>query len=175
MTGKSIFKVIQRQNQEEINSLFEEIYYEYFRLLYFVSFTYLKNEQQVEDVVQNVFVIFFEKCFEKDFVIQIKDVKAYLCSCVKHDSIREKKKIELKDESINVETSLSTADQNISEPYLHSLIESLNDDEIEIIQNHIIFDKSFRQISEETKSSINTVKSKYRRAILKIRKEIKYE
>lgn len=171
MTGKYISKIIKKRNQEDIKNLFEQIYKKYFRLLYFVSFGYLKNEQNVEDVVQNIFVIFFQKCFDHKFISKINDVKSYLCTCARNDSIREIKKLNLKDESIDINNFQSSVEKHV-EHDLRYIISNLNDEEIDLLNRHIFLELSFKEIANELNSSINTVKSKYRRAILKIRKKV---
>lgn len=174
MTGRKIYQVIKHHSQEEKNKLFENLYNEYFRLLYFVSFNYLKNEQIVEDIVEGVFVNFFQKCHEREFILNVKNVKAYLCACARHESLKEKKSLLAKEQSIDIENTLSKTD-SIPEIHLQNLLQSLNEDEIEIVIEHVLLDLSFREISEKRNVPLNTLKSKYRRTIFKLRLEINNE
>lgn len=172
MNGREIANIIRKGDKDKINQTFENIYNDYFRLLYFVGYSYLNNEQIVSDIVEDTFALFFNKCLDVKFIKKIKNVKSYLSSSVKYEAIREKKILELNDFSVNVETDISSETNDSKEIYLSNFLKILSKEEIEIIVNHIFVDRSFKDIAFEMKVSINTVKSKYRRAIIKIREEL---
>ena len=170
MDGRKISKIIQSKNDLEIKKFFEQIYQEYFRLLYFISLSYVKNEQVAEDIVQNTFIIFFNKCLKEESISDILNVKKYLCTIARNESYKEKQRIILRESSIDVETLSFEENSLIKEAYLNDLFKQINDQDIELIINHIFLEKSFKEISLETKVPLNSLKSRYRRAILKVRK-----
>lgn len=175
MNGRQVYRIICSKNRERINDLFEQIYNEHFRLLYFVAYSYINNEQIVEDLVQNAFVDFFNRCLEGNQIKDIKNVKSYLCSIVKHESLKEKKRLFLNDSSFDIDSIPNNEKQKISEIYLNELLKILNKDELGILVDHVFLDQTFKEISQERGVPLNTIKSKYRRAIVKFREAIKDE
>lgn len=173
MTGKSISKVIESGSKQAISDIFEDIYNEYYKLLFFVSFSYVKNETISEDVVQKSFVEFFKRCFDVEWVSKVKSVKSYLCTCAKNASIDENKKSQF----IPIDDDCPPkTNEEIKEEYnLKELLNKLNEDEISIVIDHIFFELTFKEIALKTNVPMNTIKSKYRRAISKIRNEAKNE
>lgn len=89
MEDHKFLKAINRGNIKEPTSFFEQIYNKYYRLLFFVAFNYLKDEVLVQDVVQGVFVSFFERCLSVDFLNKIKNLKTYLCIATKNAAIKK--------------------------------------------------------------------------------------
>lgn len=175
MQGSKISKIIKKGKRDEITSLFEVIYDEYYKLVFFVAFSYLKEEQSSEDVTQDVFVSFFEKCSDVNWISQIENIKSYLCSCAKNAAIKEAKIRKRYKEIENPDTLLSSNKRKIIEPKLQSILIDIEEESLNIINDHIFLGLSFKEIAQATSSSTNTIKSKYRRAIQKIRRRFKYE
>lgn len=170
-----ITKKLKKSNKEDTLLLFEDIYNKYYKLLYFVAFSYLKEEQKTEDVVQDVFLTFFEKCINEELESQVKNIKSYLCSCVKNAALKEMKR---QNKISNVEDIELFADLNkkdVIEINLRKILKDLDKETIGIINDHIFLNLSFKEIAKQSNSSINTIKSKYRRAIQKIRRKTKNE
>lgn len=171
MQGKKVCKTIQKGNKEQIETLFAGIYQQYFKLMYFVAFSYLKNEQYAEDVCQETFLSFFEKCTDFDWLKQIANIKSYLCKCAKNLAIKEAKNRQRVDQIENDESFSSYENSSNYEFELRRFLLKLDQESLEIINDHIFLDLSFKDIAQKRQSSINTVKSKYRRAMEKIRRE----
>lgn len=168
-----IAKNIASGDRNSIAKLFHEIYDEYFKLVYFVSFSYLKNEYDAEDVSQDVFLNFFEKCRDFGWISKITNVKSYLCASSKNASIKkikEKQKIQIIEDADSIPNRQS---EKLVESNLRALLGQLDSEEIDLIVNHIYLEKPFREIAEQQNVSINTIKSKYRRAIHKLRRSLK--
>lgn len=175
MDGRKIFRIIRSKNQSKINALFEQIYNEYFRLLYFVAFSYINNEQIVEDLVQKSFIDFFNQCLDSGKIKDIIDVKSYLCSVVQHESLKEKKRLFLNNSQVDVDSIENNEDDLRYETDLRYLLTKLNKEELNILINHVFLDRTFKEISKDENIPLNTIKSKYRRAIMKLKEVLKNE
>lgn len=175
MQGVKISKIIKRGNKDDIASLFEMIYTDYYKLVFFVAFSYLKEEQSSEDITQDVFITFFEKCSDANWVSQIVNIKSYLCSCAKNAAIKEMKAREKHKEVENLDTLFLPNKECSDEFKLQIILDDIDSDSLKIVDDHIFIGLSFREIAQLTNSPINTVKSKYRRTIQKIRRKIKDE
>lgn len=172
MEDHKFLKAINKRNIKEPTSFFEQIYNKYYRLLFFVAFNYLKDEVLVQDVVQGVFVSFFERCLSGDFLDSIKNLKTYLCIATKNAALKELKRQSLKSYDFDIDELADKGESIHKEYLLFDILNKLSKEEIDLLIDHLCFDKSFGAISKETNVSPNTLKSKYRRAIKKIRLEI---
>lgn len=173
MQGTKIAKYIKKGTKDGIKHLFEGIYNEYFKLVYFVAFSYIKHEQKTEDIVEETFLHFFEKCTDFAWVSQISNVKAYLCSCAKNASLRELKNQSRMSDVENIEYLIVDEKECQTETDLINILDGIDSDSVDIINDHIFLDLTFNEIAKNKKTSINTIKSKYRRAIQKIRRKFK--
>jgi len=166
---KEINNALQHNNQERLNIVFEKIYEQYFKLGLFISYQYL-NEFDALEVVEDVFFNFYTKIIESRS-FNIKNIKQYLCTSVKNESLKIKKS-QSKNTPYNddIEYKNTQKENVISED---EILIGLNELEQYIITEHALLDKTFKEISIEINQPLNTVKSTYRRACLKVKKRIK--
>lgn len=160
-------------NSEDIKVIFSEIYEKYYKIVFFVAFEVINNENDAQDISQEVFLNFFKKCLsEKTFN---GNIKGFLCVSAHHLSINN---IQNKRNSNILYNDSLLYKEDDEEPefidvkLIKAWKNSINEDERTLIREHLFFDKTFKEISQETNTSINTIKSSYRRAIKKIRKEL---
>ena len=156
-----------RQNsKEKVNYVFEKIYSGYFKLGMFIALQYL-NEHDAIEIVDDIFVSFFEKIL-KEKKSEILNIKQYLCASIKNSSLKKLK------EQRNILPYNDDIDyQKEEEPIylIETLFAELSNEEQYIITEHIILDKTFNEIASELNRPLNSIKSTYRRAIMKARKK----
>lgn len=172
MKGKRVATIISK-NIRQTTDVFETIYSKFYKLVYFVVFSYLKNEEITEDIVQDVFLSFFQKAIDYEWLSEVSNIKSYLCACAKNAAIKEidkRNKIVEIDDSDNL---LIEKDEVPTEFDLRQALADIDCESINIVVDHIYLDLSFKEISEKSGSSINTIKSKYRRTLQKIRRNCK--
>ncbi|MCR4898985.1 MAG: sigma-70 family RNA polymerase sigma factor [Acholeplasmatales bacterium] len=151
----------------DLDKLFEKYYKTYSKLVYFVVNRLIEDEIEAEDLTNEVFLNFFEKYKNE----KIRNVKGYLTASARNMSItflNKKNKMVIDNEYIN-----NLSDNN-EKSYYHELIKSfkklLNDLELEIVIDHIVYDVKLSTIAKEKGVSNNTIKSIYRRALNKLKK-----
>ena len=151
----------------DLDKLFEKYYKTYSKLVYFVVNRLIEDEIEAEDLTNEVFLNFFEKYKNE----KIKNIKGYLTASARNMSItflNKKNKMVIDNEYIN-----NLSDNN-EKSYYHELIKSfkklLNDLELEIVIDHIVYDVKLSTIAKEKGVSNNTIKSIYRRALNKLKK-----
>lgn len=160
----SLYKALATRNKDEIDRVFERIYAEYSNLLFFVSKEYVLP-CDAEDIVQETFIDFFNHL---DTINELKNIKSYLVASVRNKCINfiKKKPILLeKDESLESETS-----EEIRE--VEGWQKGLNSLEVFVIVEHVIVGNKLSMIAKEKKMSPNTIKSIYRRALKKAKKNL---
>lgn len=161
------FKNIQQYNQNKIMKLFEEIYNEYYKLICYILSKYISNENDIEELANDTFLKFFNN------MRNIKSsIKYYLVISAKNMALnflkkqRKESNILLNDAVLNQMPS-EPLNQDYSRIIL-SLREYLTDEEIEIIEEHLIYEKKFKHIADERKMKLNSVKTLYYRALQKV-------
>ncbi len=173
---KKLFRAIRlNKNKEEV---FRYIYNKYKPLVFFVCSKFLKNEFDINDAVEETFIELFKKPLRVG-----SNLKGYLSVAAKHnclDMIRKSAKhstVELEAVTgvayggLSVEESVCSHD---AFNYIVKLMQSyLRKEDVDIILLHVTEGFTFEEIALKKEQKVKTVKSKYYRALkkLKIRME----
>ena len=167
---KKLFKILKTNNETKILNYFDYLYMKYKPYVAVISSKYLNNSSDIDDVIQEVFIEFFNKA---DSVKS--SIKGYLAVLTKNrsiDLIRKKNKITL------VDYEIFEIDTIVNDNYVHrSLKETLNElknvlskQEVEIILLHLLDGLTFLDISNKININEKTVKTIYYRALKKFSK-----
>ena len=169
---KRLFRAIHYNLDNEPEETFSYIYEKYKPLLMFIVSRYLKNEADIEDIVHNTFVEFFNNINNIHTTI-----KSYLSVCCKTNSLdylRAKGKViyvETEKLSYIIDEPISIYDSN--DNYIE-LIENmklyLTREDITIVLLHLIDDLKFDDIALKLNQKVKTIKTKYYRALKKYQK-----
>lgn len=81
----------------------KEIFDDHFHLLVYSAYSYVKDYNQAEDIVQDVFVKVWQNF---DYIIQIKDIKGYLYKAVKNSSLNYIKHINVRQKFVEESVDL---------------------------------------------------------------------
>lgn len=159
-------RALKSKDPSKIHIVFEEIYHAYGKLVYFTIMQYVKNNMDVEDLTQDVFLNFFNNLLKNE----IKNIKYYLVVSAKNRAINfinaNQNKIVL-DENIIYEQEQQ---DDYNENYfiiISNMKKYLNEFEIDIIIQHAVYDYSFKDLANKYDKSINTIISTYHRAVKK--------
>jgi RNA polymerase sigma-70 factor (ECF subfamily) len=155
----------------------------YFRQVFLFARTYVKQDQEAEDVTQDVFVKVWKniKKYDPD-----KKFKTWIFQITKNTCIDvlRKNKNALKSQAGDEEQSMADLEKitdtaplpeeifeaNGFSRKLDETISGLPDLYGQVVRLHLQQDLTFQEISEILNQPLNTVKSRYRRALLIIRK-----
>lgn len=163
-----LIKKIKKAKKEERNILLEEIYNEYYKLVCFIISKYIRNRSDIEELANDVFIKFFQNIYSIR-----SSIKYYLTTTAKNTSInflkQKNKNVVFDDEIVfSIKDDKHSSNENYYEiiDYLKTF---LTEKEIAIILNHVIYEMTFKNISELFKISENTVKTTYYRSLEKIK------
>lgn len=163
-----LIKKIKKAKKEERNTLLEEIYNEYYKLVCFIISKYIRNRSDIEELANDVFIKFFQNIYSIR-----SSIKYYLTTTAKNTSInflkQKNKNVVFDDELVfSIKDDEHSSNENYYEiiDYLKTF---LTEKEIAIILNHVIYEMTFKNISELFKISENTVKTTYYRSLEKIK------
>ena len=164
-------KAIKQNNIYKIEQIFEEIYYEYGKLVGFIISKYVSKREDIEELVDDVFISFSKSMMKT----MINNIKYYLVTQAKNTSINFINKKENKIEMIYDEIYLSNSTYEQSKYYelIDEMKQVLTEKEINIILLHTIYNYSFEDISNKLNMPLQSIASIYRRAIKKFNKRSK--
>ena len=165
-------------NKKELKNIFnqikkgvEDLCSKYYKLIYGIAFSILKNKEDSEDAVQN----FVTKLYSMDDKNLPKDKEAtWLYTVAKNEALqilrKKKKELDIYSENIyEIENANDEIEKIIDKESFNKLISNLNNKEKEIVSLKIISDLSFSEISKLLEQPTSTIKWKYYRAVYKIK------
>ncbi len=156
---------LERNSKDDLNRVFEKIYCDFFKLGMFVALQYL-NEHDAIEIVDDIFVSFFEKVI-KEKKNEILNIKQYLCTSIKNASLNRLKE---QRRTVPFNDDIDYQKEEMPIHLIETLFIGLNNEEQYIITEHILLDIKFKDIASELNRPLYTITSIYRRAIMKIRR-----
>jgi len=151
--------------KEQVNSCIEIFYIRYGHLLLAIAFKYLKNKEDAEDVVMNL----FENLGNKLVKHEIQNFKSWLHTTIKNECLMQLRKSKRISSSVAIE-QLETASSEIDSEDFHIarekiineleiILTGLKSDQQKCIQLFFLENKSYVEIAEILNLSLNAVKS----------------
>lgn len=157
----SIFIGIKDNNELAFNKLYEK----YRKLVYAVTFSILKNKENSEDLVQNIFIKLWK--MEKD-KLPTNNEASWLYSITKNETLNF---LRSKKEEIDIDKIYYIANEDkelneiIEKDAYNKIISRLNKEEQEIISLKILSNLSFKEISLMLNMPVGTIQWKYYKSL----------
>lgn len=163
--AQKILKVIKSGNREKIDREFSEIYEKYKGLVCFILTKYIDNQFEIDDLLQESFISVFNN------IDRIKtDFKGYIASISKNKALnylkQKKKYCLLSDAEIDKSVLIDETRSNLR-LLIDDLNKKLNEEEVNIIIYHLVYDYTFKDIAINLNMKESTIKTKYFRALRK--------
>ncbi|MCH5172419.1 MAG: sigma-70 family RNA polymerase sigma factor [Erysipelotrichales bacterium] len=165
----SLFSALQKGDEKEIKRLYENIYNQYYKLVYFCVAKFIADNEIIKDLVNESFLIFFENVSNIN-----RSMKYYLLNIAKNQAktyLKKSKNIDYVDDSIML--NFPDDDVKSSEIYI-SLIDDLkcvlSDLEVGIIIYHAVDGLTFKELETKYNIKAKTINKMYERAIKKFKK-----
>lgn len=161
------------KNIQKLEIVFEEIYNEYSKLVGYIISKYVKNKEDIEELINDVFLKFVNAFLKND----INSIKCYLIILAKNETInfiKKKNRIQIVYDDEYIENSGEELGYNNG---YYELIDEmkkiLSEKEINIILLYSVYNYSFVEIAKKYTSPVTTINSIYHRAIKKFKKGMK--
>lgn len=156
-----IFKQLRNKNQSAYNKLYEN----YYKLVYGIVFSIIKNKADSEDITHEIFT----KIYKLDVSKLPEDHEAsWLFTVSKNECLlflrKSKPNISI-DEIYEMPENSNGIDDVIDRDYYNKLISGLKEDEKIIISLKVLSNFTFKKISQVMNIPIGTVQWKYYNAI----------
>ena len=164
-------KELRSSNRNIMENAFNIIYKTYAPLVSYVAFDILHNKEDMEDIVNETFL----KMFEHRYLLKDdKSLKSFLTT-IAHNAAINKAKLNQYNAPLEVEVASESTSDQVSDfnSFIAKYKSFLDEEEIKYLVLHLLYDFSFKEIAAFMKSSVNSISSKYRRAIQKIKAHYK--
>lgn len=177
-TEYKLANAITSKSHAEIEKVFEEIYYEYNSLVYFIVANNVNNPLDVEEIVNDVFAKFYKVILNHEKISSITSYLSVISKNLVVDFYRktEPKTISLDQHEIELPENNPTNNQNeVITNFFIKVDGVISDEDVKLIYEHLINNYSFSELSKKYKISRNTLKSRYLRSIKKIKEHMANE
>lgn len=157
-----------RGDTDRLDSLFSRLYQDYSGLVGFVVSQYISSSDMVRSIINESFLKLFENRNE------VTNIKYYLVSVAKHQAINEAKWQHRKvpwDDSLDKGYEPSEYSSIEYQLTLKRLREIISEEDLGIVLSHLIDDKTFKEIANDLGSKEGSIRTRYNRALKKVRKE----
>ncbi len=164
---RRLISAIRSGKRDEPKATFQYLYAKYKPLVCFIAARYLKERADIEDVVQETFVNFFNHAGDVR-----TSVKSYLTVSAKNlalDLRKKNGKVVLVDEEGLPSPTFGQTDSSGFEALIEDMKKVVSEEDIRIILLHLVEDFKFEDIAVKLKQNVKTVKTKYYRALKKYR------
>ena len=148
---------------------------QYYSQLCVVSVQYVDSLEVAEDIVQDVFLHFWE---ENKLFSAETNPKAYLFRSVRNASIDYVRRYnncvftDLEEANLISEEEINPEELASQYEHLHQIIEQLPAQEKAVLIAIVVDNKKYKEVAEELNISVNTVKTHFARALKTLRKEL---
>lgn len=162
---KELFKNLKNNDR----TAFELLYTRYNKLVYKIAYSILKNEEDSEDIVQNVFSKIYK--IDKQKLPTDKE-SSWLYKVTKNETLtllrKKNNNIEL-EETYEIEDKNNEIDNLINQDSYNKLISNLKEKEKEVVSLKIISNLSFSEIGKLLNEPTGTIKWRYYKSIHTLR------
>ena len=168
---RRLVDALEKNDLIKIEKVFNDIYNSNYKLVYFCVANFIKNKEDILELVDDVFINFYNHIHN----INVDgSIKYYLTRSAKNLSINfiKKNNKEISIEDKYLENLSYVKMEYIDNSLFNDIKKILTEEDYNIIFNHIVMGYSLIEIAKEMDESKNTIKSKYRRALLKLKKEL---
>ena len=156
-------------NRKRMEKAFSEIYAEYSYLVFYVSLKILRSNDLAKDVTEDTFIKFYQSRYE---IKNLSSIKTFLSVTAKNLSLN---KLKEEERFVNYDDDVEGKEEKRDDfqEYLTKFSSFLDESEIDLLVYHLLYDYSFKEIASLLGVSINSVTSKYKRTIDKVKKHYK--
>jgi RNA polymerase sigma-70 factor (ECF subfamily) len=156
-------------NTDQDTDAIERLYDEYGAALVLFASAIAVDRARAQDAVHQVFL----KLIENGNVAQALDKRAFLFACVRNAVLNDAK-VRRRDAPVEVESVWFDPPERdyAEEKNLRLALNSLPDDQREVVVLHLWGELTFSEIAELVGTSANTAASRYRYALTKLRRSM---
>ncbi len=168
----SLISALQEGDKTKITLVYEQIYNEYYKLLFFVIGKYISDSETIKDLINDTFLNFFNNSTNVN-----GSIKSYLTRSAHNialNYIKKNNKLSLIENDDLIGVNSDTANLSYNE-IVSSLLKILSYKEVGLIIDHVVFGYTFKELETKYCNNAKNLNKAYERTIKKYRKENKNE
>lgn len=180
LTDEQLISLANKGEEEALTELVSR----YLKLGYFIAYQYTNEQFTAEDITQEIFVKLWQNLKKFDTSRKFKAWFYQLAKNTALDNIKKRRDItfseweqntghEIEEYLFSNEELSNQIDQDLANRSLTEASSSLSAKYVEVLEMYHKKDMNFREIAEVLGESVNTVKSRYRRAVISLKQIIK--
>lgn len=160
---------------------FEKLFRTYYEPLCYYADSFLKDMDNAEEIVQNLFYVFWK---DRENIHILLSVKSYLYQAVQNRAFDFLKHLRVRDaycenmSSEELDTSIVLPDEELEykelEDKIAALLEHLPERQRQIFCMNRFNGKKYSEIADELSVSVKTVEADISKVLVVLRKELKY-
>lgn len=154
-------------NRERVERTFNTIYAKYSYLVFYVAFEIVRHKEDAKDVTEETFLRMYEN---RHSLRKGRNLKYYLVTIAKNLAINMQKS---KARFVPYDDTLDAGQKETPDDfdaYIMTFKTFLDEDEISLVVYKFLYEYTFKEIAAIKNVTINSVSSKYKRTLDKIRK-----
>lgn len=153
---------------------FDKIYYKYSRKLFVFSLRFLKDRDEVEDMIQKVFTVIWER---KEHLNEGKSLEGYLFKIVRNEIYDQMKMRIIREHYCNYilnnpESDLDDLEKKETIERVFELVDNLPERRAKIFRMSKEEGLTYKEIAQQLNISENTVDTQIRHSLNYLRKEL---
>lgn len=155
---------------------FEKLYYDYYKLVKYIIFQKVNNNEDSDDLVQEVFMKVFHKIdtYDSQYTFECWISEISRNTALDFLKKRGKMQVDLIDD-MSVIPDEQTQESEIGDELDEKIRSVIEKEEYQIVCYRIYSNLKFKEIAKLLHSNVSIVSNKYYRAIEKLKREIKKE
>ncbi len=169
---KELKKALSSNDQQLIEDIYESIYMDYYKLIYYIIIKIVKDQESCKELVNDVFLKAFNNIDKLDLESPSSSIKSWLVRIAKNESLNYLTKEARNRTSLDNET-IEKKVENSNDNFLNLIAEFkefLTDEELDILMFRIYYDLTLKEIAEYYNTTTSIIYTKYQKA-LKILKQ----
>ena len=151
--------------REEMERAFSLLYQQYAPLVKYVALDITHDQGEADDIVDETFTRVYARRGEIKKEKNLKYLLLTIASNLAYDSLRKRREVV----SYEDEISSSSDSKDDFMAYVESFKDFLDEDEVRIVVTHLLYGYTFAEIGAAFHVSTNSISSKYKRVIDKIK------
>ena len=171
-SDSTLLKQLKSGNINLEKQAFEKIYKRYYKLVYFRVGGFVESKEDVEDIVQEIFLRLYNQRYE------IIYLKTFLLTSAKYcgfNSIKTKKSDAQLVDLMELDIEVDSINQH-SEIYtqiMGAINRVLDKEDSELVLNHVLYEIPLKILAQEYNENYSSIRCRYRRAIKRLKKEVR--
>lgn len=155
------------------DSFFEAFYNLTKKKIFYLIYSYVRNQQDAEDILQETYL----SLLEHRRAVKVSSVMSYLFKIAQNKSLnfmkKKQKMVSMNYEQADVQVMVDASISQEAAAIIQVMNQVLNEMEFKVVTLHVLDEMSHKEIAKFLKKPIGTITWTYQNALQKVRRRLK--